>query len=156
MKGKIMDTAKVIKELRIARGLSQEELADLLFVSRELVSKWETRLRIPNPEMTESLSKLFNVPPDSIIDKDELIRSELDKCLPDECELAKNELVFLLNSFLSEQSIVDADMFTQRYYFHKSVSEIADIFNYKENHVRNRLHRIRKKLTKFITGRTKK
>ena len=43
-----METKNVIYELRTGKGLSQEELAEKLFVSRQAVSRWETGETIPN------------------------------------------------------------------------------------------------------------
>lgn len=36
-----MDIAKVIKEARIKKGLTQQELADSVYVTRQTISKWE-------------------------------------------------------------------------------------------------------------------
>ena len=41
------EIGKFIKELRIKAGLSQKELADMIYVSREAVSKWETGKNMP-------------------------------------------------------------------------------------------------------------
>ncbi|MBQ1847593.1 MAG: helix-turn-helix transcriptional regulator, partial [Clostridia bacterium] len=43
-----MDIGKSIAKLRLSRGITQEELANRLFVSRDLVSKWETGARRPD------------------------------------------------------------------------------------------------------------
>ena len=150
-----MNTAKVIADLRKSRGLSQEEFADMLFVSRHLVSKWENGTRHPDLQTAEQIAKLFGVAPESIIDKNGIVIQELEKCLPDGCTLSDNELTDLLNEFLEELSIIEGDIFGQRYYFLKSIAELAGIFSYKENHVRSTLHRTRKKLTKFIERRQK-
>lgn len=56
-----MDTKDVIYELRTKQGLSQDELAEKLFVTRQAVSRWETGETIPNTETLKLLSKLFDV-----------------------------------------------------------------------------------------------
>ena len=56
-----METKDVLRELRTARGLSQEELAGRLHVTRQAVSRWETGETTPNPETLKLLSKLFQV-----------------------------------------------------------------------------------------------
>lgn len=56
-----METKKIIAELRLKNGLSQDELAEKVFVTRQAVSRWETGETIPNTETLKLLSKLFNV-----------------------------------------------------------------------------------------------
>ena len=56
-----METKDVIYELRMKKGLSQEELAEKIFVTRQAVSRWETGETIPNTETLKLLSQLFNV-----------------------------------------------------------------------------------------------
>lgn len=56
-----METKNVIFELRTKRGLSQEELAEKLFVTRQAVSRWENGETVPNTETLKLLSKLFDV-----------------------------------------------------------------------------------------------
>ena len=56
-----MDTKNIILELRTKLGLSQEELAEKVFVTRQAVSRWENGETTPNPETLKGLSKLFNV-----------------------------------------------------------------------------------------------
>lgn len=56
-----MDTKDVILELRTKKGLSQDELAEKLYVTRQAVSRWETGETIPNTETLKRLSKLFDV-----------------------------------------------------------------------------------------------
>ena len=51
----------VIAELRTKTGMSQEELAQKLFVTRQAVSRWENGETTPNPETLKQLSELFDV-----------------------------------------------------------------------------------------------
>ena len=56
-----MKTKDIILELRTKKGLSQEELAEKIFVTRQAVSRWETGETIPNTETLKLLSQLFDV-----------------------------------------------------------------------------------------------
>ena len=56
-----MSTKEVIYELRTKNGLSQDELAEKVFVTRQAVSRWETGETVPNTETLKLLSKLFDV-----------------------------------------------------------------------------------------------
>ena len=56
-----MTTKDIILELRTKNGLSQEELAEKVFVTRQAVSRWETGETIPSTETLKLLSRLFDV-----------------------------------------------------------------------------------------------
>lgn len=56
-----MKTKNIIFELRTKNGLSQDELAEKLYVTRQAVSRWETGETLPNTETLKLLSKLFDV-----------------------------------------------------------------------------------------------
>ena len=56
-----MNTKDVIFELRTKNGLSQEELAEKVYVTRQAVSRWENGETVPNTETLKQLSKLFDV-----------------------------------------------------------------------------------------------
>ena len=56
-----METKDVILELRTKHGLSQDELAEKVFVTRQAVSRWENGETVPNTDTLKALSKLFNV-----------------------------------------------------------------------------------------------
>ena len=145
-----MTISKAIADLRIRREISQEELAAVLFVSRGLVSKWETGSRRPDWQMIVKIAEYFNVSTDVIVDKNEFMFKELEKCLPKNSKLSSTELVNVLNSFLYALDENEADIFIQRYYFFESMAEIAVIFDMKENHLRSTLSRTRQKLKKYI------
>ena len=56
-----MDTKDIIYQLRTKKGISQEELAGKIFVTRQAVSRWENGETIPNTETLKLLSQLFDV-----------------------------------------------------------------------------------------------
>ena len=56
-----METKDIILELRTKNKLSQDELAEKVFVTRQAVSRWENGETIPNTETLKLLSKLFDV-----------------------------------------------------------------------------------------------
>ena len=56
-----MDTKSVLHELRVKNGLSQDELAEKVYVTRQAVSRWENGETVPNTETLKRLSTLFNV-----------------------------------------------------------------------------------------------
>lgn len=59
--------AKNIKRLRNAKGLSQEQLAAELHISRQAVSHWENDRTQPDIDMLEKLSEVFDAPIEEII-----------------------------------------------------------------------------------------
>ena len=56
-----METKSILYNLRTKNGLSQDELAEKVFVTRQAVSRWENGETVPNTETLKQLSKLYNV-----------------------------------------------------------------------------------------------
>ena len=56
-----METKNIILQLRTQRGLSQDELAEKIMVTRQAVSRWENGETVPNTETLKLLSKEFDV-----------------------------------------------------------------------------------------------
>ena len=56
-----METKDIIFELRTKKGLSQEALAEKVFVTRQAISRWENGETIPNIDTLKLLSQLFDV-----------------------------------------------------------------------------------------------
>ena len=56
-----METKDVLFELRTKKGLSQDELAEKVFVTRQAVSRWENGDTVPNTETLKRLSAVFDV-----------------------------------------------------------------------------------------------
>ena len=57
-----MELREKLRKLRTGRGLSQQELADGIFVSRSAVAKWENGLGLPSDASREALAEFFGVP----------------------------------------------------------------------------------------------
>lgn len=56
-----MQTKDILLQLRTNKGLSQEALAEQVFVTRQAVSRWETGETTPNTQTLTLLSKLYGV-----------------------------------------------------------------------------------------------
>ena len=56
-----MQTKDVIIKMRTQKGMTQEELAKKVFVTRQAVSRWESGETTPNTETLKLLSNLFDV-----------------------------------------------------------------------------------------------
>ena len=56
-----MEMKDILKNLREKNGLTQEQMAEKLFVTRQAVSRWETGETQPNTETLKLLSKEFNL-----------------------------------------------------------------------------------------------
>ena len=56
-----MTTQEVLFDLRTRNGLSQDELAEKVFVTRQAVSRWENGETVPNTETLKIISREFDV-----------------------------------------------------------------------------------------------
>ena len=68
-----MEFHEKLQELRKKKGLTQEELADILFVSRTAVSKWESGRGHPNIESLKAIAKFYSVTIDDLLSGEELL-----------------------------------------------------------------------------------
>lgn len=68
-----MDFNVKLQELRKQKGLTQEELAEILYVSRTAVSKWESGRGYPNIDSLKAISKFFGITVDELLSGDELL-----------------------------------------------------------------------------------
>ena len=65
-----------IKELRKEKGLSQAELAKVLFVNQTAVSQWERGATMPSPNMLNTLADYFHVTTDYLLGRPEAAAAE--------------------------------------------------------------------------------
>lgn len=68
-----MEFNEKLQELRKAKKLTQEELAEALYVSRTAVSKWESGRGYPNIESLKAIGKFFGISIDELLSGDELL-----------------------------------------------------------------------------------
>ena len=68
-----MEFNEKLQELRKQKGLTQEELAQALYVSRTAISKWESGRGYPNIESLKAISKFFSVTIDELLSTDEVL-----------------------------------------------------------------------------------
>lgn len=93
--GKQMDINKKLKEKRLEANLTQQELADILHVSRQTISSWEVGRTYPDLDLLVALSELYSTPLDDLLKEDsEMIKDITEK-------VKKSERRKLLNIFLS-------------------------------------------------------
>ena len=73
-----MEVGAQIKKYRSSMGISQEELAEKVYVSRQTVSNWETGKNYPDIHSVVLLSTVFNVSLDQLIKGDvEIMKNEI-------------------------------------------------------------------------------
>lgn len=68
-----MDFCEKLQQLRKRKGLTQEELAESLYVSRTAVSKWESGRGYPNIDSLKALAAFFEITIDELLSGDELL-----------------------------------------------------------------------------------
>lgn len=88
----------IIRNHRIAQGLTQEELGKKVFVSKQAVSKWETGKTLPDIEMVRKLCEILQ------INKDEILGGSIE-------ENKKNRKLYKVFAIISTISILVALFF---------------------------------------------
>lgn len=68
-----MEFNEKLQELRKQKGLTQEELAESLYVSRTAISKWESGKGYPNIDSLKAIAKFFSVTIDELLSSNEVL-----------------------------------------------------------------------------------
>lgn len=144
-----MLTGQKIAELRTKAGFTQEQLADKLYVTRAMVSKWERDICQPDYDTVEKIADILSVSPDEIISRSDAVLNELYSFLSD---AESSDLLKDLNGFLSTLKSRDRSVFIRRYYYLEDIQTIAENYNITESNVRTVLMRTRKKIKKYLKG----
>ena len=69
----VLEFHEKLQELRKSRGMTQEELAAALFVSRTAISKWESGRGYPSIDSLKEISRYFSVSIDELLSGDQLV-----------------------------------------------------------------------------------
>jgi transcriptional regulator with XRE-family HTH domain len=70
-----MEFNEKLQQLRKQKGLTQEDLAELLFISRTAISKWESGRGLPNIDSLKAISKVFGITIDELLSTDDIIQA---------------------------------------------------------------------------------
>lgn len=73
-----MDFSERIKKYRITNNLTQEELAKMLHISRQAISKYETGRAYPSIDVLQSIAELLNVSVDDLLSKKDLTKDIIE------------------------------------------------------------------------------
>jgi transcriptional regulator with XRE-family HTH domain len=84
-----MEFNEKLQMLRKNAQLTQEQLAEKIHISRTAVSKWESGRGFPNIQALQNLSKVFDVPVDSLLSSDEIL------------DLAKKDTILQVSKMIS-------------------------------------------------------
>ena len=68
-----MTFGEKLKKLRNESGLTQDELAERLYVTRTAISKWETNKGYPNIESLKAIASFFSITVDDLLSSDEIL-----------------------------------------------------------------------------------
>ena len=68
-----MEFHEKLQELRKQKGLTQEEMAESLYVSRTAISKWESGRGYPNIDSLKAIAKFFSVTIDELLSSDQML-----------------------------------------------------------------------------------
>lgn len=79
-----------LKQLRILKGLSQEELGKRLGVSKQAISNWEVENVTPALDMFQNIANFFNVTPNYMLGYDEHVKIDVDG-------LEEHEIAHIMN-----------------------------------------------------------
>lgn len=137
---------KRIAEKRKAQGLTQNELADKLFVTHQAVSKWEQGKSVPSIDVLYELTKLFHISIDTLLDDADIEDTNIDRLF----ESTPRDIA--INTFLrSDKASTMIDQFfyrlskQERMYVinhvihHKEPLQVHDIWPYLNNNERTYL-----------------
>ena len=88
-----MEFSEKLKELRKKKGITQEDLAKSIYISRSVIAKYESGASLPTNENAKKLAEFFNVKLNYLIDEEEHLELTL-------AEVKTRQLVFYIVSSL--------------------------------------------------------
>ena len=104
-----MTFGEKLKALRVKEEYSQEQLAALLHVSRQAVTKWESNAGMPDIENIKAVADLFDVTLDSLLrEEEELETTDESRCW--NISLACASIGFVIGFLLREMDVGSSRM----------------------------------------------
>lgn len=127
-----------ITEYRKQNMMTQDELAELLFVTRQALSKWENGTSVPSADTLLSLCKIFNVSFEEILCLDEKIVIDNDNIFKG------HERLFIINKIINQE----IDLYLPDVFYQFSPSERMIVLKaIKEKKLRTNINELMVKLT---------
>lgn len=150
-----------IKTLRKQSRMSQNELAEKLYVSRTLVTKWESGRRYPQRDVLEKMAAVFGLSYDEFIKDDRAAidaREELSEDLDDGSdeegsggdEALVKAMADKISGFLRTLPASERKIFIRRYYYYDTVDTISASEGKAADIVRTTLSEIRLRLINYL------
>ena len=127
-----------ITEYRKQNMMTQDELAELLFVTRQALSKWENGTSVPSADTLLSLCKIFNVSFEEILCLDEKIVIDNDNIFKG------HERLFIINKIINQE----IDLYLPDVFYQFSPSERMIVLKaIKEKKLKTNINELMVKLT---------
>lgn len=99
------DFGSRIKDLRIQKGLSQQQLADMVFVNRTSVTNWETGRRIPDVIMIKRLADCLGVNVNTLLDGIDTSSEKPEIIVVDDEKMIVSEVIDIVGTAIPNASI---------------------------------------------------
>nr|WP_317377277.1 helix-turn-helix transcriptional regulator [uncultured Faecalimonas sp.] len=122
-----MEIGKKLKEARMAAGLTQEKVADEIFVSRQTISNWKNEKSYPDIMSVIRLSDLYQVSLDQLLKGDEQMLEHLEESTNIVSSNKKLILVTTVNLFVMILLIIFAGRMPQNMFVLMAVFILAII-----------------------------
>lgn len=143
----LRSVGKKIQSLRVTHNLTQDELADKLYVTRQALSKWENGQSIPTIDNILLLSRLFNVTFEEILCLNE--KTEFDH----EDLFKSHDRYLIINKIISGELVVDL---THVFYQFSPLERMTLLKKVKDGTLKVDINDLSTKLTtselKFLLG----
>ena len=131
-----MEFHEKLQELRRGRGLTQEELAEALYVSRTAISKWESGRGYPSIDSLKEISNYFSVTIDELLSSEKLLsiaEKENESNLQSICDLLFGILdvcSFILIVLPIYPNVVDGFVYSVNLFAYTQTTEVIRILHW--------------------------
>ena len=112
------DFGMTLKQLRKARGLSQRQLAEMVYVTDSMISKYEANGSIPSLETVQRMALVFNVSMDYLCGMEKTINISTVQLTPEQIQITRD----LVELFRNKQNLIPRKISTVR---HSIIGRIA-------------------------------